>query len=93
MAKFDEAWWALAAAPRFTEAQEERIRALAAYGPLTFDPATDPALAAAGWIERYDDTDAVDLSEVATRAAPCGTTAIFDANGTMHPWRAWAVVR
>ena len=86
MAKFDEAWWALAAAPRFTEAQEERIRALAAYGPLTFDPATDPALAAAGWIERYDDTDAVDLSEVAARPGLGGATVIFDANGTMHPW-------
>ena len=71
---------------RFTEAQEERIRDLGAYGPLTFDPATDPALAAAGWIERYDETDAVDLSEVAMHPGVGGATVIFAANGTMHPW-------
>lgn len=75
---------------RFTEAQEERIRSLAAYGPLTFDPAVDPALAAVGWIERYEtmccETDAVDLRDVAMSPGLGGATVIFDARGRMHPW-------
>ncbi len=75
---------------RFTEAQEARIRALVAYGPLTFDPATDPALAAAGWIEEYS-LNRVDLRDVACSAGINGATPILDASGTLHP-RPQAVV-
>ena len=73
-------------APQFTEAQEARIRALAARGPLIFDPAIDPALAAVGWIECYDDTYSVDLSAVACSAGVNGATVLFDGQGRMHPW-------
>ncbi len=75
----------LATAPRFTEEQEARIRALLAYGPLTFEPAIDPALAALGWIEEYC-PQSVDLREVATRPGLGGATVLFDSSGTMHPW-------
>ena len=77
----------LANAQRFTEAQEERIRYLAAYGPGAFKPETDVALAAAGWLQLYDEEDSdVDLCDLAQKQGPNGNGLIFDRLGKMHSW-------
>ena len=51
----------------FTPKEVERLQSLAAYGPLATQP-VDRMLALRGWIEQYDDMDAVDLVEFALAA-------------------------
>ena len=77
----------LSKAKRFTEAQEERVRHLAACGPAAFKPETDVALAAAGWLQLYDEDDTdVELCDLAHKRGPDGSDLIFDRLGSMHPW-------